>query len=782
MAGSEVVLGYLKYVLGFDSVAFEKGAGEAEKRLKATERHFKAVGDRMQSIGGKLSAGITAPVLAIGTAFAASAREMAASAPELQAMAQLANTSTSQFQRLAYAAKSVGVESDKLSDIYKDVNDKVGDFMATGGGEMKDFFEKIAPKVGVTAAQFKRLSGPDALQLYVSSLEKAGVSQAEMTFYMEAIADDATRLLPLLRDNGKAMGDLGKNAAVISPEQLENMKRYTAAQQQMQESFRALTIAVVDSGLLETLTNLATKVAEWTKWVAKAHPEAFKLAAAIGGVSAAVGPVVFGVGSMVKMFSPLLARLAPLIGTAGAAATGAGGTGLVGIAGALGPIAIGAIAVVAAYKNWDKIGPWIDNVATRMQDWATKTDANIKQFTDGVNAMDRRLGIPSQPEFLDSIERNFTESVARIDAWLLGVQKWAADFDAAFVRMASSAVTSMQRLYTGVKTWLGDKLNAIWASAAEKIQWINDKFFGLYDAVVGHSYIPDMVDEIGQHMRRLDQEMVAPATGAISKTDQAFRALAASLSPILDRLYPAEARENRLAADIETVNAAVKAGILPAQQAAEAIKRLRDEYARELGGKPTAADVIGEPNDEDLGLPDVGDIEIKVGDIEEVLGGLGKANDDAAASFEDMARRAMYSLQSLVGAIKGGDFVDILSSIADAFFSLGGAGLFGKSNGKTFDFGGFRAEGGPVGAGRTYMVGERGPELFTATRSGYIHPNPSNDNGSAQFMRVAIDVNEGPMFRATIRDEANTQATAVSIDSKRRDMKSYRNTMGRGTR
>jgi hypothetical protein len=37
---------------------------------------------------------------------------------------------------------------------------------------MKDFFEQIAPKVNVTAAQFAKLSGPEALQLYVSSLEK----------------------------------------------------------------------------------------------------------------------------------------------------------------------------------------------------------------------------------------------------------------------------------------------------------------------------------------------------------------------------------------------------------------------------------------------------------------------------------------------------------------------------------------------------------------------------------------------------------------------------------
>lgn len=37
----------------------------------------------------------------------------------------------------------------------------------------------------------------------------------------------------------------------------------------------------------------------------------------------------------------------------------------------------------------------------------------------------------------------------------------------------------------------------------------------------------------------------------------------------------------------------------------------------------------------------------------------------------------------------------------------------------------FKASGGPVAGGRTYIVGERGPELFTASQNGYIHNNAS---------------------------------------------------------
>lgn len=44
-------------------------------------------------------------------------------------------------------------------------------------------------------------------------------------------------------------------------------------------------------------------------------------------------------------------------------------------------------------------------------------------------------------------------------------------------------------------------------------------------------------------------------------------------------------------------------------------------------------------------------------------------------------------------------------------------------------FGGGKADGGPVAGGTTYLVGERGPELFTPGRSGTITPNDAMGGG-----------------------------------------------------
>lgn len=178
-----------------------------------TKKAFEEVNGSLDKLSGFATKAGTAVAGALSVGLLANwVNQSALAAVQMARMAELSGATAEEFQRWAYASKTVGIEQDKLGDIFKDVQDKIGDFLQTGGGPMADFFENIAPRVGVTAEQFRNLSGPQALQLYVSSLQKANLSQSEMTFYMEAIANDATLLLPLLLNNGKAFSELAKEA------------------------------------------------------------------------------------------------------------------------------------------------------------------------------------------------------------------------------------------------------------------------------------------------------------------------------------------------------------------------------------------------------------------------------------------------------------------------------------------------------------------------------------------------------------------------------------------
>jgi len=193
----------------------ERFAKQSQKGLSQTGKAFDGLGSTARKLGTVLAGAMTVRAIKGLTTYA----------QEIKNMANLAGISVTQMQALGQASKTVGIPMEKLADIYKDMNDRVGDFLQTGGGPMKDFFETIGPAVGVTADDFARLAGPEALQLFVSSLEKANLTSNEMTFYLEAMASDATALLPLLRNNGSEFGrlaDEAKNAGRVLDQETIN--------------------------------------------------------------------------------------------------------------------------------------------------------------------------------------------------------------------------------------------------------------------------------------------------------------------------------------------------------------------------------------------------------------------------------------------------------------------------------------------------------------------------------------------------------------------------------
>lgn len=185
---------------------------QVDGSLRTLDTTAAKAGKAMAALGRNLAGLATAGGAAAAAGLGALVTGMANSAKEVENLARLSGTTPREFQRLAAAANSVGIEQEQLADIFKDTNDKVGEFLATGGGELKDFFELVAPRVGLTAEAFRGLSGPDALGLYVRALQDAGANQQEMTFFLEALANEASALTPLLRDGGAEMQRLGDRA------------------------------------------------------------------------------------------------------------------------------------------------------------------------------------------------------------------------------------------------------------------------------------------------------------------------------------------------------------------------------------------------------------------------------------------------------------------------------------------------------------------------------------------------------------------------------------------
>lgn len=234
----------------------DRAAKEAKKRADETKQAWV---NAAKGLGVAVGAGVSIAA----TALVSWTKQTVESARQIERLAKIAGTSQTEFQRWAAGARQAGIEQDKLADILKDVQDKVGDFLQTGAGPMADFFKNIAPAVGVTAEQFKNLSGPQALQLYVDSLEKANLSQNEMAFFMEAIASDTTALIPLLRNGGEGMKKYGDEAqrlgAIMSDEVISGTKELQEVTRQMDLQWTAFKTNIV-SELLPTISDLAETI------------------------------------------------------------------------------------------------------------------------------------------------------------------------------------------------------------------------------------------------------------------------------------------------------------------------------------------------------------------------------------------------------------------------------------------------------------------------------------------------------------------------------------------
>ena len=259
--------------------------------------------------------GVVAGATAATTAIAAMTVEQVKLANELAKTAQVANTSVTAIQKYTFAAKAAGIEQDKLADIFKDTQDKVGDFLSTGGGELQDFFKNVAPQAHLTADALRRLSGPEALQAMYNAMDKANLSQSEMVFYMEGIADEASSLIPLLANGGagfKLWAAAAENAGAVMDE------KTIRASQELRASIKLLNLSYqgvknqLTQALIPVLSDLAGDLVKDANLKNKAKAAgdglatSFKFIAMTGvGVVAIVTSIGKGIGGLMASMAQL---------------------------------------------------------------------------------------------------------------------------------------------------------------------------------------------------------------------------------------------------------------------------------------------------------------------------------------------------------------------------------------------------------------------------------------------------------------------------------------------
>jgi hypothetical protein len=272
-------------------------SNQLTKSMDGVARHANSVKDGMKKIG-KSMAVVGGAAIAATAALAKLTLTHAGNARELKNMADIAGLSTTDLQEWGYAAKGVGMDMDGLSQVLMDFNDRVGD-AAIGSGPLMDFLEQVGPQVGVTLADFQRLSSSEGLQLYVSSLEKAGKSQQDMTFYMESMSGGATKLLPLLTQQSEELNRLRDRARalgiVMSETDLAQLAASGKSFSDIGEIFTA-TMARISTALAPLITHFSEKFTD----------AAIEAGGWEQATQNAISKIIMGFGRLVDAFRPLV--------------------------------------------------------------------------------------------------------------------------------------------------------------------------------------------------------------------------------------------------------------------------------------------------------------------------------------------------------------------------------------------------------------------------------------------------------------------------------------------
>lgn len=233
---------------------------------------------------------------------------------------------------------------------------------------------------------------------------------------------------------------------------------------------------IVGKNLLEILPPVVETLKTITDAFKNLEPGAQKAITVLGLVAVSIPPVSLALGG-------LMLALAPISGTALLVAAG---------------VAAVTTAVVTFWPEIKATVGWLKNTWSEM----TLLEKTFAPVSIAVRGLWEAFTIIF-PEIAGKVKEVYTTF---------------KDFFGAIPKIVSDVVTK-------VGEWINVKFNAILDNLGKKVEWVEGKFFWLYDKVVGNSWVPDLIEEIGKHFGYLQGNMVKPTDDATGSVNDSFKGL-----------------------------------------------------------------------------------------------------------------------------------------------------------------------------------------------------------------------------------------------------------------
>lgn len=689
---------------------------QAKFEIIAQDKTQQAFASVKRGLGGleKAFGGMkTAIVSALGAVgFGALIRDSLELGDNIKALSQRLGASTEALSQYRYAAKLSNIDFESLTQTWATMQRNIG-MAAMGTGRAKDFIKNL----GIDAKEFAKLAPEVQFEKLADKLMAIKNPAERAAYAFRIMGSDGVKMLQLMEGGSAGMKALREEAdrlgLTITRDMADKMDSANDQLDRVKLAFGGLG-TILATQLAPVILRVGEAFLRAVQWI-REHQEVL---ASLAKLVMAGGALVLGIralsivvsatevaflaaSSAVRTFifafsiSPIAALTTSLNGVSVAA---------VAASGALGKLKIAAGVLFAAFAGW-QIGSWLREnfvearvaglafIGALLKGWESlKYGVEVAWLaiaTGWEKAVGAMKGVFA--DFLAFVAKGLN-SIPFVDNAGGALNEYADGLKASAASAGdfSSKLAELTQKHTEAKAKIDENITGLVAyelgigkakeATQQQAQVTQYAGIALGELGKGHKEVNKLLEE----GKRLTEELRTPM--------EVYQDNINKINQLLDKGYISQETYNRALAkfgkDYEDA-----AGIT------EKMENQKKAYEEHVN------DITGIFRNALFAFMDEG-FDGMVKSFENAL----KAMAADAASAE-IGKMLFGNISSGMGGSSGG------GSLLGQFLGDGFGKLFGFES-----FGGFRAGGGSVMSGKSYVVGENEPELFTPTTSGFITP------------------------------------------------------------
>lgn len=467
------------------------GLKDAESKLQSflnKAKEIGEVGDKISSIGQKMTVGLTLPIVALGTGAIKAYGDIQALQKGLEAVTGSADLANAEFNKLKEVAKLPGLG---MAEAVKgSINLQAIGLSADKSRNILQQFGNAVATVGKGTAEFERA-------VYgVQQLANTDFPLGEDLNIIKDAVPQVSRLLTEAFGSNRSdelakMDKSSKEVLDVILEGLGKLPRVTGgingAFENMADSVKTTLGrlgAIIDknldiSGIVDKISSGLDSVITWFE---KLDPTIQTSILAIGGLVAAAGPLLAIIGGLIASWPAILAGISSV------------GAEFTFLTGPIGLVIVGITGIIAAVvMNWDKIKPYIINTINYFRDLYNESMVVRIGVVGLVTMFKNSFAVISNVlKTAWEIFKTFAKGAADlfsgvgsvikgaltgdVDAIKGGVLKIMDSYNVGIKTLGNDLTTGIKNLWNDVKTNMVDGANSVLKNS--KLQPITDIGFG----------------------------------------------------------------------------------------------------------------------------------------------------------------------------------------------------------------------------------------------------------------------------------------------------------------